>query len=246
MKRDRTWGIALTVLVDPRGSVTRAIAAPEPWRLLAVMALGWLMLGLGTLPRQLGLLERALSVDGTGPLPSHLSALAAGLTRLMVVDRIVPLPTVLVAALLVYLAAEPVLMLATSRRRELLVVVVLGLAPLVVLRLGELATSWLADVDAMRISPGQVVRLPHRFATGALLLWREARPPPSALETLEARVNLFSVWSVGLWAYGLSRLDAGGGCLWHVILPAVCLAAGGLVTWAIGPVVLAGVLALGG
>jgi hypothetical protein len=242
---DRGWSDGLAVLVDPQGALTRALASPRPWLLLAVVALAWLVLGLGTVPRQLGLMDAALAPVGVDAPTPYLRSLAAGLNRLMIVDRLVPLPAVLIAAVLLRLTAEPVLMLASNRRRELFAVIVLGLAPLVLLRAGELAVAWLADVGS-GIPPGEVLRLPHRFASGARLWWREGGPPPAMLETLEARVNLFSVWSVGLWAYGLSRLDTGSLRAWHVLLPVACLVGGGLVSWSTGPLVLAGVLAIGG
>jgi hypothetical protein len=245
MRADRMWGSGLAVLVDPQGALTRALASPRPWLLLAVVALAWLILGLGTLPRQLGLLDMALAPTGGDMTASHVGALTAGLTRLMIVDRLIPLPAVLVASVLLFLTAEPILMLAADRRRELLVVIVLGLAPLVLLRAGELVVAWFTDIGP-GVSPGEVLRLPHRFASGARLLWREGGPPPAVLETLEARANLFSAWSVGLWTYGLSRLDTAGLRAWHALLPIACLVGGGLVTWITGPLLLTGVLALGG
>jgi hypothetical protein len=245
VRADRGWSDGLAVLVDPQGTLTRALASPRPWLLLAVVALAWLLLGLGTVPRQLVLMNAALAPVGVDEPARHLRSLAAGLTRLMIVDRLVPLPAVLMAAVLLRLTAEPVLMLASNRRRELLVVIVLGLAPLVLLRAGELAVAWFTDVGS-GIPPGEVLRLPHRFASGARLLWREGGPPPAVLEMLEARVNLFSAWSVALWAYGLSRLDTGGLRVWHTLLPVACLVGGGLVSWITGPLVLAGVLAIGG
>jgi hypothetical protein len=245
MKPRRIWTATFMVLAEPQRAITRALATPRPGHLLAAFALAGLVLGMGTLPRQLGLLDRALAPGAAGTAAPQIGALAAGLTRLMVVDRLVPLPTVPVAAILLFLAAEPVLMLAASRRRELLVVIVLGLAPLLVLRLGELAMTWLVDVGGT-LPPGEVLRLPHRFASGAVLFWRRGGPPPAALEVLEARVNLFSLWSLGLWAVGLAQLESRGVRAWHVCLPAACLAGAGVLTWVAGPIVLAGVLALGG
>ena len=136
----------------------------------------------------------------------------------MVVDRLVPMPAVLVAAGLLVLATEPVLLLAGQRRRELLVVIVLGMAPLLVQRVGELVITWALDTGG-GLSPGAIVRLPHRFASGAVLLWRGSGYPPPLVELLETRVNVFSLWAVGLWAFGLSRLDR---CprSWHLAPPA--------------------------
>jgi hypothetical protein len=178
-------------------------------------------------------------------LSPHAEALASGLTRLMVVDRLLPMPAVLVAGGCLCLAAEPVLMLASGRKQELLVIIVLGMAPLLIQRVGELVMTWVLDA-APGMSPGEIVRMPHRFASGAVLLWRGGGYPPPLVELLEARVNVFSTWSVALWAFGLSRLDHHRLQVWHVVLPLACLAAGGLATWLLGPVVLAGVLGVAG
>ena len=55
------WSLAFTVLADPRGSVARALERPDPWRLLVALMLTWVALGVATLPRQLSLLDMALT-----------------------------------------------------------------------------------------------------------------------------------------------------------------------------------------
>lgn len=244
MSAGRSWVAPFAALVDPHMAMNGAIRAPHPWRSFTVVAIAWVVLGVGTLPRQLALLGQAIAPGGADAAAPHLRALASGLTRLIIVDRLVPLPSVVLAAVLLYLAAEPVLVLPTSRRRELISVIVIGLTPLVILRAVELVLTWSVHAGT-GISLGEVLRLPHRFAFGAALLWRHGGPAPAVLEILEARVNLFSLWTAGLWAYGLTRLDTGGVRAWHALLPVVCLGVAGILTWASGPIVLAGVLALG-
>ncbi len=244
MSGPRQWSAAFTVLVDPAGSAVRALEHPAPGRLLFALVLTWVTLGVATLPRQLSLLDRVLTPATMGGASPQFHALAAGLTRLMVVDRLFPMPAVLVAGGFLLLAAEPVLMLVGRRKRELLVIVVLGMAPLLIQRVGELVITWVFDTGA-GLSPGEIVRLPHRFASGAVLLWRSGGYPPPIVELLETRVNVFSVWAVGLWAFGLSLLDRRPQ-LWHMLLPVACLAAGGIITWLLGPIVLAAVLGAGG
>jgi hypothetical protein len=59
---------------------------------------------------------------------------------------------------------------------------------------------------------------------------------------VNARINLVTLWSVGLWAAGLRELDQRPWTLWHVALPLACLCGAGLVTWWLGPITLAIVL----
>lgn len=242
----RPWTVPATVLLNPAAGLTRALARPEPWILLAVLTAAWAALGLATLPRQLEILQAALARTGDPLLDAQTDALRAGLVRLIVADRLVPLPSALVAGLLLLAAAEPVLMLPAARRRELLAVVVLGLTPLVVERLGELALTWFTSV-APGTSAGEALRAPHRFLSGAGLFWRSPAPAPLWIELLETRFNLFTLWCVGLWAAGLRVLDGCRWESWQVLLPLACLIGGGLLTWVSGPVVVPMVLrGLGG
>lgn len=237
----RPWTAPATVLLDPVAGLGRALARPEPWILLAVLTATWVALGLAALPRQLEILQAALPRTGDPLLDAQTAALREGLVRLIVADRLVPLPSALVAGLLLVAAAEPVLMLPAARRRELLAVVVLGLTPLVVERLGELVLTWLTSA-APGTSAGEALSAPHRFVSGAGLLWRSPAPAPPWVELLEARVNLFTVWCAGLWAAGLRALDGRRWEAWHVMVPLACLVGGGLLTWVLGPVVVPMVL----
>lgn len=239
--RCRSWWSPVTVLVSPAAGIAQVLAKPHPWMLLAILASAWILLGLATVPRQVELLHLVLASTGEPVLDAQTEVLKAGLLRLIVADRLVPLPTVLVGGVLVFLAAEPVLMLPSARRRELLAIVAVGCAPLVVQRFGELAMTWMTTV-APGMSAGEVLRLPHRFASGAALFWRSPDPAPFWIELLEARVNMFALWSAALWAIGLHALEDRRWAVWQILLPFACLVAGGLVTWVLGPLVVAVVL----
>jgi hypothetical protein len=209
---------------------------------MALAAALWAM-GLATLPQQLGVLHRALAPTGEPLQDAHTALLRDGIVRVIVVDRLVPSPTLLVAGLLLVLAAEPVLMLARERRGALHAVVLMGLAPLIVQRLGELAIVYLGAPEAALA--GDAVTAPHRFSTGPSLLWRHGVPAPGWLEVLNDRLNLLVLWCVALWALGMRMLDGGPLRPWHVALPAACVAGAGVITWALGPLALSAVLRLG-
>src|SRR3990172_542781 len=222
------------VLVDPRRAVQEAIGQPGP----AVVVLGALaitaLLGAATLPRQLDLLFASLAPTGDLARDLHYAAMQAGLTRMIVADRLMPPPTLLLAALVLSLAAEPVLSLAEDRRRAVWTVVALGLAPLMVQRIGELAVAYLSAV-ASPPRPGDAVSRASRFTTGPLLLWR-ADNPPDWLISLSQRFNLVSLWGLLIWTVGLKELDDRRLASWHMALPAACLALAALATWWLSPV----------
>lgn len=225
------------VLVDPRRAVEEAMGRPRP----LVVALGVLtitaLLGAATLPRQLDLLFAALAPTGDLARDLHHAAMEAGLTRIIVVDRLVPPPTLLVAALVLGLAAEPVLSLAEDRRRAVWTVVLLGLAPLMVQRIGELAVAYLSAVGSPPRA-GDAVGVAHRFTTGPLLFWW-TDSPPRWLVSVNQRFNLITMWGIVIWTVGLKELDGRRLASWHVALPAACLAVAALATWWLSPVVSA-------
>ncbi|OGU33379.1 MAG: hypothetical protein A3K13_04835 [Gemmatimonadetes bacterium RIFCSPLOWO2_12_FULL_68_9] len=223
------------VLVDPRRAVQEAIGQPGP----AVVVLGALaitaLLGAATLPRQLDLLFASLAPTGDLARDLHHAAMQAGLTRIIVADRLMPPPTLLVAALVLGLAAEPVLSLAEDRRRAVWTVVLLGLAPLMVQRIGELAVAYLSAVGSPP-RPGDAVGVAQRFTTGPLLFWWTDSPPPW-LVSVNQRINLVSLWGIVIWTVGLRELDGRRLASWHVALPATCLAVAALATWWLSPMV---------
>ena len=116
MNRRSAWLAGFRVLVDPDGAVRAAVASPAPWRIVLTLGVSWTVLGLGTLPRQLSMLSQAFAPTDDVALAAGREALASGLVRLMVCDRLVPAPAVLVGAVILVWAAEPVLMLARERR----------------------------------------------------------------------------------------------------------------------------------
>lgn len=235
------WWTPLAALVDPAGAQSTACREPRPWVWLALLAVATMALGAATLPAQLGLLHRAFPVTGDPVLDGQVATLHASIVRLILADRLVPSPTLLVAAVFVAVAAQPVLMLPNDRRRAVWAAVVVALAPLVIARVGELVITYVLASATMPI-PGDVIKLPARFVTGPIAFWHSDAPAPMWLELLTARVNLVACWCVGLWAVGLRALDGERLEAWHVLLPVGCLAAAGIVTWAAGPMVVGMVL----
>lgn len=231
------WRLMAAVFVDPVEAFRAAARMPSPWPLLIGFAGTIVGLGLATVPRQLAFLGTSLPATGDPIMDAQQVALREVVTRLIVIDRLVPAPTVLMAAGLLFVVAEPVLMLARDRRRALVVVVALGLAPLIVERIGELAITHILLATSQPL-PADVIRAPHRFVTGPLLLWKGPGPAPGWLEMLDARVNLVSLWCLAQWSVGLRALDGKPWSPWHVALPAGCLAAAGLATWVLAPIVL--------
>lgn len=223
------------VLVDPRRAVQEAIGQPRPF----VVALGALaitaLIGAATLPRQLDLLLTSLAPTGDLARDLHHAAMQAGLTRVIIADRLVPPPTLILAALVLAIAAEPVLSLAEDRRRAVWTIVLLGLAPLMVQRIGELAVAYLSAVGQPP-RPGDAVGLPQRFTTGPLLFWW-TDSPPSWLVSVNQRLNLVTLWGIVIWAVGLRELDGRRLAVWHAALPAACLAVAALATWWLSPMV---------
>jgi len=231
------WRVLGTIFIDPTSACRTAIRRPEPWRLLALLVLVLMVLGLATLPRQFALLKLGLPLTGDPVTDAQLQALRAGIVRLIVVDRVLPQPAVLLGAVLFVLAAEPVLMLAQEHQRALIAVAIVGLTPLLVGRIGELAITYLAS-SAGHGTPGDAISAPHRFLMGPKMFWRGDGAAPQWLEVLDARANLMSLGCVLLWSVGLRQLDGGRWAAWHVVLPLACLVAGGIVSWAFAPVVL--------
>jgi hypothetical protein len=227
----RVWQVCRTLaaaLVDPAGACRNADQRPAPLGTAAVLLVAVTVLGALTLPRQLHLLGAALAPAGNASRDLHHQALASGLSRLMWFDRLVPPPTAVLAGLLLAWAADPLLGLARDARPRLASVVVLGLAPLLAQRAGELAMAYLADLPTP-LTPGSAIDLPQEFVTGPAVFWRQ--DAPRWLQALSPRANLITVWSVGIWATGLRELDGGAWRTWHVTLPIVCLAGAGLTTW---------------
>jgi hypothetical protein len=223
------------VLIDPRRAVRVAIGQPRPAVIALTALVTTALLGAATLPRQLDLLSASLAPMGDLARDLHHAAMQAGLTRIVVADRLMPPPTLLVAALVLGLAAEPVLSLAEDRRRAVWAVVLLGLAPLVVQRLGELAVVYASAVGSPP-RPGDAVGLASRFTTGPLLFWWTDNPPPWLVSTNQ-RVSLVTLWAIVIWTVGVKELDGRRLASWHVALPVACLGVAALATWWLAPMV---------
>ncbi len=239
--RPLLWGRLGTILVDPLGTVESVVRRPHFAGTLLTATTLLVAFGAATLPRQLSVLYLALAPTGVSAVDAHYAAMQDGLTRLMIADRLVPSPTLLLAATVLVLIAEPVLAMARGRRETLLTLVVLGLAPLLVQQVGELVMTYGANVGPDP-TPGSAIELANRFDTGPMLLWTSEARAPAWIEILDARVNLVSLWCVALWGLGLKVLDGGRFQVWHIGLPVVSLAVGGIVTWISGPMVLSAVL----
>lgn len=226
-----------SVAIEPSSAVRKASANPSPTATLAVAVAVLAVLGAATLPRQLSLLAELLAPTGEPMRDMHFAAMHAGLVRAIVLDRIVPPPTVVLATFLLAVVARPVLADSEERGRAVWAVVLLGLAPLVAQRLGELVMTYVAQLDSSPV-PGDAVTLPLEFTAGPLLLWRQEGPTPMWLHVINARLNLFTIWAIVIWAVGLRELDGRRLLPWHIGVPAACLLLAGVVTWVVGPLVL--------
>ncbi len=228
------------VLVDPPQAARQAIARPRPMAWTAGVLALIVLAGASTLPRQLALLSASLAPTGDVMQDTHYSALRDGLLRIILADRLIPPPTVVLAAAILALAAEPILALAEERRRTVWAVLLLGVTPLLIQRVGELAVTYLAAYGP-RPHPGEAVGLPQRFTTGPLLFW-PAGDSPAWLLSFNQRVNLVSLWSLALWSIGLRELDGRHWRAWHLALPVCCLGLAAFFTWWLGPMVTSLVL----
>lgn len=198
---------------------------------LAVLLGAVVLAGAATLPRQLPLLAASLA-EG----PPHAGVLLAGLRRWVVIERLVPPPTPLLAAGITWVLAAPWLPEGPAVRRLLLAVMAASLVPLLVQRIGEAAVVWLTPAAAVPRA-GDVVQLPRLFSTGpALLVPREAVRAP--LDLLDARLNLVTLAVLAVWALGLRRCE-GTFAGWQLAVPVVALLVAGACTWWLGPLALA-------
>lgn len=225
-----------TALVDPTEAARACLREPRPGALLFGILAAAVLLGGATLPRQLALLAQALAPTGDSLRDLQHAAMRDGLVRIVVADRVVPPPTLLLGAAVVAVAAEPLLMLSRESRRAVWGVLLLGLAPMVVQRIGELAVTYLAGVGASP-PPGEAIALPQRFMTGPLLVWHPPEGAARWLVSLNQRINLVSLWSVVIWSAGLRVLDQRRLAVWHVGLPLFGLGLAALCSWWLSPIV---------
>jgi hypothetical protein len=235
--------MVVNVLTDPAGTM-RQVRAGDSIFSLAIVVLSASLLGLATVPKQLRLLLESLPPVEDALLNAQHEALRAGIIRMIMVDRLIPSPTLLLAVVIAGLMADSVLGLPRDRRGRIWTVLALGLAPVLIGRAGELAMTYLLRFDTL--SPGIAITLPHRFSTGPLLLWLKSDPAPAWLEIADSRINLITLWVAGLWVVGLREVDdARRVALWHVALPLFCIGVAGVVTWASGPLMFSVILGAG-
>ncbi len=233
--RDPSWRAALLparVILSPGLAMDEARIGCDPLGAVSVIA-GVAALGALGLPRLLELLSAALAPGGQALLDAHLGVMRAGLSRLLVVDRLLPPPPYLIAAVIVAAGAAAVLMGRGVRARTLVAVLAAGAAPLLVQRFGELAVVWLTPGEGL--AAGDVMRLPARFNLGlAGALGAAGVSLTGASSVVAEAVNGVGLWVVTLWGWGLATLDRGalgaarGAALpvWPFALAAAAYAAG--------------------
>lgn len=236
MRRWAGAGVGIwSVLVDPVGSIKRAVKEPAPAATFAWIAVLAAAISALCLPLQLELLDRSLVPVGDPFLDLKSQIMAEGLRRFILVDRLLLPPTTLLAALLVAAAADPVLALSQERRPGLWAVALLGLAPVLLQRVGEVATTYWTYSGSGGVA--DAINLPRQFSTGLELLW-PGDSPPTWVGSLSQRINLVSLWSVLLWSLGLRELEGRKFALWHVTLPLSVLAVASVLTWWLSPIVI--------
>ena len=237
-----TCSVLWSAMVNPARAAHDAVDRPCAASVGATLFVAAALLGVATLPRQLALLDQVLSASD--PMAQlHYEAMRSGLTRLIWIDRVVTQPSLIFAAVLLVLIADPLLSLAADRKRALVSVAVLGLAPILVHQIGELAVTYLVHLGS-NPTPGDAIRLPHGFSTGAKLLRSATAPAPRWLEIFDSRANLITLWSVVLWSIGLRAVERSRLRLVHIAIPLAALVCAGTLTWLSGPAAIS--LVLGG
>ena len=245
--RGPSWRAALLparMVVSPGVAMDEARVGGDPLGAASLIA-GVAALGALGLPRLLELLSATLAPGGQPLLDAHLGVMRTALSRLLVVDRLLPPLPFVIAAVIVAAGAAAVLMGRGVRTRTLVAVLAAGAAPLLVQRLGELAVVWLTPGEGL--TAGDVVRLPARFNLGlAGALGTAGVSVTGAWSVVAEAVNGVGVWVVVLWGWGLATLDRGalaaarGAALpaWPFALAAAGYAAGYALHAALYPVFL--------
>jgi hypothetical protein len=203
----RSTLLPLAALSEPGAAMDVAGARHA---VLAVAGVLFLMCALGaaSLPRLLTLLAATLAPVGSPLAAVHADALHAGLVRYVVADRLLPPLPMVAAALLVAIVALPILAERRVAARAVVGVLAVGAAPLVVQRLGELIVVWTTPAEGL--VAGDVASLAARFNVGlAGLLAAAGHTPDGALSVVAEASNAIGLWVVGLWGWGLARLDRG-------------------------------------
>jgi hypothetical protein len=203
--RWRAARLPLRALWSPGAAMDEAGSRPGP---IAAGSLVLLVAALGALalPKLLVLLAAALAPSGQPLLDAHLVVLRSGLERYLLADRLLPPLPFVFGALIVAAVAAPVLAGRGVSTGAVVGVLAVGAAPLVVQRLGELALVLVAPGGGL--AAGEVVRLPARFNVGvAGVLSVVGVTSTGALSVVAEATNATGLWVVGLWGWGLARLD---------------------------------------
>lgn len=231
------------------GAAMDAAGARRPVVAVAGLLLLLGALGAAGLPRLLTLLAATLTPAGTPLLAAHRDALHAGLVRYLLADRLLPPVPFACAALLLAVVAGPALARRRVAWRAVWGVLAVGAAPLLLQRLGELGVIWVVPVRGLEA--GDVAGLAARFNVGAGgLLAAAGAAPAGGLSVVAEAANAVGLWVVGLWGWGLARLDAGAAGAgaprprWPYLAAALAYAAGYAAYAALLPVLLLLVMGL--
>ena len=209
----RGTSLPLKALWSPRAALDAvAVGDVAPYRAAAPLALLLFAAALGALalPRLLDLLDAALRPTGQVVLDAHFGVLRAGLSRLLVFERLVlPVPYLLGGTVL-WLVAAPALAGRGVRGSTVAALLAVGAAPLLVQRAGELAV--VLAVPGGGLVAGDVAGLPARFNVGvAGALAAAGVAAPGWLGVAAQAANAVGLWVVALWGWGLARLDRDAG-----------------------------------
>lgn len=220
--------MVLTALVRPANLFLLADSPAVRRRLLLWSVGSFLVIGGATATLQIMLLERA--IGDAGNIAAHISVMRTGLIRLILVDRMLPPATASLAALVAGTIAIFSMELAAPARRLLRWVLLLGMVPILALRLGELGVTLLGAVS--QLSVGDVMELPGRFVLGPLFF--AGSDPAPWVYLVDARFNLVTVWMGVVWVKGLRCCTPGESIRWPVFVTCSSFLVASLATWSWG------------
>jgi hypothetical protein len=190
-----------------------------------------LVFGLATAAIQLVLLDQALETLSLVNPASHVPMMRAGFLRLIAVDRFLPPPTLIMAAVGLFGICTWSIQLSREKYRRLGWIILFGLLPVLLLRAGEFGLTLLGLWGTPSV--GEVMVLPGRFTVGPRL-FAGADPAPWVYG-LDARLNLVTLWVALLWLRGVGDLVPRQDRMWAVVMTVVSLFFASLVTWSWGP-----------
>ena len=225
MPTESGFHLVLTALLRPANLFVPA-ESPGVRRRLLLWALGFfLAIGGVTAIIQIVLLERA--IGNSGHIDTHISVMHSGFIRLILVDRLLPPATALLTAMIVGAIAIFSMELGAPARRQLRGVLVVGMVPLLFMRIGELGATVLGAASAL--SPGDVMVLPGRFVLGPRVV--AGSDPAPWIYLLDARLNLVTIWMAVVWAKGLRCCAPGESIYWPAFVTCLSSLVASLATW---------------